>query len=74
MTKELLIEMLGDQTQELAVMHATLQNLITELRMLGLSGAQAKAVNEAWRALQQSQQRFFARYGDEIGGPNPERN
>jgi hypothetical protein len=59
---------------ELAIMHATLFNLIAALRKTQLSRGQPAAINEAEWELMKSQKKFFAAYADMLGGAAPERN
>jgi hypothetical protein len=75
MTKEQLFEKAaGDLSAELAVMHGTLCNLILGLRNTELSPPQRVLLEAAHSELRQSQERFFAIYGDEIGGAAPQNN
>jgi hypothetical protein len=75
MTREQLLEKAaGELAQELALMHATLFNLIAALRKTQLSRGQPSAINEAEYELMKSQKKFFAAYADEMGGANPETN
>jgi hypothetical protein len=71
---ELLTESAGELSQELALMHGTLMNLVLALRRTGLTSAQRPIIDAAFKELQESQKRFFAKYADELGGANPERN
>lgn len=64
----------GDLSAELGNMHATLYKLIIELRTTDLTTAQRDLVNEAMAELRPSQERFFAKYADQLGGANPQRN
>jgi hypothetical protein len=67
----------GDLATELAVMHAVLQELCAGLRknpLSSLSPSQEVILAVAEEELKKSQAKFFAEFGDEIGGKNPENN
>ena len=75
MTREELLERVaGDLASELAEMHAAMFNLILRLYKTQLSPTQAALVSAADVELAVSQKRFFATYGDSIGGAAPEKN
>jgi predicted negative regulator of RcsB-dependent stress response len=75
MTKEQLFEKAaGDLAAELGNMHGTLYKLIIELRTTRLTTRQRDLINEAMAELRPSQERFFAKYADGLGGVAPERN
>jgi hypothetical protein len=67
-------EAAGDLANELAEMHAAMFNLILRLYKTQLSPTQAALVATADAELAASQKRFFATYGDSIGGAAPEKN
>jgi hypothetical protein len=75
MSKEELFEQAaGDLAGELATMHGTLYNLILALRNTKLSPPQRVLLEAANCELRHSQDRFFAKYADEVGGSFPENN
>jgi hypothetical protein len=75
MSKEELFERAaGDLSAELATMHGTLYNLILALRNTKLSPSQRVLLEAANSELRHSQDRFFAKYADIVGGAAPERN
>jgi hypothetical protein len=67
-------EAVDDLVTELATMHGTVFNLIVTLRNTELSKGQSFLLSAAEVELKASQKRFFARYGDMVGGAAPERN
>jgi hypothetical protein len=67
-------EAAGDLASELARMHGAMFNLIVRLYKTQLSPTQAVLVSAADVELAASQKRFFANYGDFIGGAAPKRN
>jgi hypothetical protein len=72
--RAMLDEVVEDLSKQLATMHAAMMNLITALRATQLSNAQRLAVDAGLAQLQDSQKHFFATYGDQIGGANPQNN
>jgi predicted negative regulator of RcsB-dependent stress response len=64
----------SDLAQELAMMHGTLLNLITNLRTMDVTEAQRVLLDAAMAELKKSQKHFFATYMDDIGGAKPENN
>jgi hypothetical protein len=64
----------GDLADELAKMHGVLFNLIAELRETRPVLAQRVLIEAANFELRRSQQRFFTKYGDMMGGAAPEDN
>jgi hypothetical protein len=69
-----LLERAGDLAEALAEAHGNLYCLIWDLRMTELSETQDALINAAETRLRQSQSKFLAEYGAEVGGRNPERN
>jgi hypothetical protein len=75
MSKEELFEKAaGDLAGELATMHGTLYNLILALRNTKPTPAQRVLIEAASSELRHSQDRFFAKYADMVGGAAPENN
>jgi hypothetical protein len=75
MNKETLFQAAAEELAiELVTMHGTLFNLIVTLRNTELSKGQSFLLSAAEVELKASQKRFFARYGDMLGGAAPERN
>jgi hypothetical protein len=65
---------LRDLARELAEIHGAMFSLIKRLYKTQLSPTQAALLASADAELAASQKRFFATYGDELGGAAPEKN